>query len=226
MSSELTKNEAASSVISAFTEAFRNYFNVKGRTCRYDYWGFVLVNWLICVLLKIAERIEPSIAYVFLIYALLMLIPGITIFVRRLHDINKGYWRWCVLKPLGYLLVAGVVCVIIVALGTKFGMNASLVSGLCYIIVGATALIWGIIIAIFPFLKGNAESNAFGDPVTEDDEHKKKVKWLMFFGVLIMFVNAFIDGVNAAQNRQNIQSGADVNQIQQINVDVNGENAQ
>lgn len=110
----------------AYKDFFRNYFNWKGRTGRRGFWLVVLINAVILFLLQQADRF---IAVNFLgftiqeinelkgiypltfIFSLLTLIPGITLAIRRLHDINKAGW-WAL---LAFVPVLGNIILIIFA---------------------------------------------------------------------------------------------------------------
>lgn len=85
---------------------FENYFNMKGRASRREYWMFTLVAGIICVIIGIAATIaftQDSITYdiINLIISLVFLSPSICVMVRRLHDIGKnGKWAFLLLVPL------------------------------------------------------------------------------------------------------------------------------
>ncbi len=78
-----------------------NYANFEGRARRKEYWMFTLFNFLIILLLAglggafLAMEIN-ALATVFYIlygvYALAVLIPGLAVTVRRLHDTGKSGW--------------------------------------------------------------------------------------------------------------------------------------
>ncbi|WP_343615145.1 DUF805 domain-containing protein [Flavobacterium sp.] len=72
---------------------FENYLNFKGRARRREYWMFFLVNVIISFVLGfIAGLISPSLTIIGNIYSLAVLIPGIAVGVRRMHDIDKEWW--------------------------------------------------------------------------------------------------------------------------------------
>ena len=88
--------------IDAITSCFKKYVEFTGRSSRSEYWQFTLFY---TVLTFIAEIVDATIAGVsfweydeldgpaFLILTVLMILPSISVGVRRLHDINKsGYW--------------------------------------------------------------------------------------------------------------------------------------
>lgn len=75
-----------------YLEVLKKYAVFDGRARRKEYWMFFLFNVLISIVLTIVEM-SLGIFGVSLIYSLAVLIPGIAVSVRRLHDINKsGLW--------------------------------------------------------------------------------------------------------------------------------------
>lgn len=90
-----------------YLEALKKYAVFDGRARRKEYWYFVLFNFLICFVLLIIDLVigtaSPK-AYMGLlgaIYTLAVLIPGIAVSVRRLHDTNRnGWWLMIGLIPL------------------------------------------------------------------------------------------------------------------------------
>lgn len=80
--------------------ALKKYMVFKGRARRKEYWMFILINVLINIVLGIIDN-SLGTAYLGLIYSLVVLLPGIAVTVRRLHDIDKsGWWILISLIPV------------------------------------------------------------------------------------------------------------------------------
>lgn len=81
-----------------------NYANFKGRARRKEYWMFILGNLIISIILQIIDAVTgltfgvAEMGILRLIYTLVVLIPGIAVGVRRMHDIDKS--GWYVLIPI------------------------------------------------------------------------------------------------------------------------------
>ncbi|MBA3926801.1 DUF805 domain-containing protein [Listeria rustica] len=79
-----------------FSEAFKafwgNYANFSGRASRSEYWFAWLAVWLMFFVLGILSFVSDFIYYVDGILGLVVLIPMISLGVRRLHDTNKSGW--------------------------------------------------------------------------------------------------------------------------------------
>lgn len=73
---------------------FQNYANFKGRATRAEYWWAFLFNLLVSF---VATFIQP----VGSLLVLALLIPGLSVGVRRLHDIGKsGFYLFMSFIPL------------------------------------------------------------------------------------------------------------------------------
>ncbi len=79
--------------------ALKRYAEFNGRSRRKEYWMFTLYNIVITMVLYVAGLLllmRGSIAMVFfglaIIYWLAVLVPGLAVCVRRLHDIDKSGW--------------------------------------------------------------------------------------------------------------------------------------
>ena len=82
-------------------------FDFKGRSRRKEYWMFVLFNFIITLVLALLDNMfdlvpfGSNVGLLCGIYAFLMLIPGLAVTVRRLHDIGKsGWWILVALIPI------------------------------------------------------------------------------------------------------------------------------
>jgi len=85
----------------------KKYAEFNGRSRRKEYWMFVLFNIIIAIIIASFERLFGFDAngfgsgFLSTIYSLLVLIPGIAVGVRRLHDIGKsGWWILIVFVPI------------------------------------------------------------------------------------------------------------------------------
>jgi uncharacterized membrane protein YhaH (DUF805 family) len=92
--------------LDCYLEALRKYAVFKGRAQRKDYWFFFLFNSVIALVLVILEAAagllrESGVGPLSGSYILAVLIPGIAVLVRRLHDTNRsGWWLFIALIPI------------------------------------------------------------------------------------------------------------------------------
>jgi len=80
-------------IFNCWSEAIKRFFDIKGRTTRYEFWAFQTVSLFIFILAALFGFILGSYKIIFEIYALYFLAPATTVSVRRLHDIGlSGWW--------------------------------------------------------------------------------------------------------------------------------------
>lgn len=86
----------------AYKKMWARAFDFKGRARRSEFWLANIVNSIIGIVLGLLSSIIEPLAFLQLIYALLVLIPCLSMTIRRLHDTNrKGHWLWLVLTVYG-----------------------------------------------------------------------------------------------------------------------------
>ena len=86
-----------------YLQVLRKYTDFSGRSRRQEYWMFVLFNVLISAAITILDyilgtnSIGINVGLFSLIYGLAVLLPGLTVSVRRLHDVGKSGWMLLIL---------------------------------------------------------------------------------------------------------------------------------
>lgn len=102
----------------AVKSCFTQYATFKGRASRKEYWYFCLFNFFIsAILFSMAFAINNESLSLFLLgvvclYSIVIILPGLSVTIRRLHDIGKsGWFYWIVLIPcLGGLILLYFMC--------------------------------------------------------------------------------------------------------------------
>ena len=93
----------------AIQSGFRNYVGFSGRAARSEYWYWVLFAVLVAIVSGILDgAIFPyAIPQPFsAITSLVLLLPGIAVSVRRLHDLDRtGWWILISLTIIGIILL-------------------------------------------------------------------------------------------------------------------------
>lgn len=108
---------------------WQKYAQFTGRSRRKEYWMFALFNTIICLalygagfalLLTSGRSLGFAMIGLYIVYALAILIPGLAVSVRRLHDTNKsGWWLLICLVPL----VGGIILIVLLAIEGDAGNN-------------------------------------------------------------------------------------------------------
>lgn len=84
----------------AVRHVLQNYANFNGRAGRSEYWYWVLAVFAVNVALTVADRIL-GLGFLPGLFGLVVLVPGLAVGVRRLHDVSKsGWWLLVNLIPL------------------------------------------------------------------------------------------------------------------------------
>ncbi len=83
-----------------YFEVLKKYAVFSGRARRKEYWMFLLFH-IIIIALGVIESIVGTNSVIALFYMLAILLPGLAVTVRRLHDTGKsGWWLLIGLVPL------------------------------------------------------------------------------------------------------------------------------
>lgn len=77
----------------AIQVCFTKYVDFSGRARRSEYWYFVLFNVIVQAIAGVID-LHPSLPEDFLanLASLVVLLPGLGVAVRRMHDIGKSGW--------------------------------------------------------------------------------------------------------------------------------------
>lgn len=145
----------------AIGEGFFNYMNFRDRAARAEYWWWALFALIVAV---VASALDYVVFYGWetgpfnLVTSLALFFPGLSVTVRRLHDINRRGW-W-ILLPVGaaVLVFAGFIAALTIDPFNPF--NAT---GL--VLIGVPALLWVatcILLLVWMILPSNPGNNRFG----------------------------------------------------------------
>ena len=93
--------------VKEYVNMWKNYANFSDRTTVRGYWMAVLVNFIIGA---VAGFLLPTLLTS--LYSLAILIPGISISVRRLRDAGKEWTNifWALLPLVGWIIVIYYLC--------------------------------------------------------------------------------------------------------------------
>jgi uncharacterized membrane protein YhaH (DUF805 family) len=81
-----------------YLAVLKNYAGFSGRARRKEYWMFTLFNFIFLIIAMIIDNVvnttvgELPYGLFYSLYAIAVLIPGLAVAVRRLHDVGKSGW--------------------------------------------------------------------------------------------------------------------------------------
>jgi uncharacterized membrane protein YhaH (DUF805 family) len=155
----------------------KRYAEFSGRSRRMEYWMFFVFQFLIGIAFWVLMMVVGGAAMmggggpgalmaagggimiVMALYALVglaLIIPGIAVAVRRLHDTNRTGW-WLLAPLCGY---------VVMFIGTGMAASGSTgAGGILAMLGGIGALVMVLVLLVFMFLEGTKGPNRFGaDP--------------------------------------------------------------
>ena len=100
-----------------YIEFWKRAFDFKGVASRPQYWFAVLINFVVILVLSLIFGASESTEAITVsdVYAIIVLIPCISISVRRLHDQNRSGWLYLInLIPV----IGSIIIFIFMLLGT------------------------------------------------------------------------------------------------------------
>jgi len=114
-----------------YLQVLRNYTQFNGRSRRSEYWHFMLVNLIVAVVLGFTDGVLRKIigfGMFGLVYGLAVLVPGIAVSIRRLHDTDRsGWWLLLAFVPLVGLVLLWFMAQDSDAGTNRYGQNPKLV---------------------------------------------------------------------------------------------------
>ncbi|MEU1377869.1 DUF805 domain-containing protein [Streptomyces triculaminicus] len=84
-----------------YVDVLKKYATFSGRAGRPEFWMFTLISFVISIVLAVIDSALGTAPVIGLVYSLAVLLPGLAVGVRRLHDIDRsGWWLLLALIPI------------------------------------------------------------------------------------------------------------------------------
>jgi uncharacterized membrane protein YhaH (DUF805 family) len=103
----------------AYKTALSRYVVFSGRTSVGGFWRFVAVNLLVAVALMLLGSVSSIFYVLYALYVLAVLLPGLAVSVRRLHDTGRSGW----FILMGLLPLVGFIILIVFYVQPSEGPN-------------------------------------------------------------------------------------------------------
>jgi len=140
----------------------QKYAEFSGRAPRAEYWWYTLGIIVVAIILNVVEsllglsRMIGPYGPLSALCMLALLVPGLAVTVRRLHDTNRSGW-WILVAVIPYAILGFMMA----RSATSTDMSGQASVGL----FGIIALIGGVVLLVFMILAGTAGDNRYGpDP--------------------------------------------------------------
>jgi uncharacterized membrane protein YhaH (DUF805 family) len=91
-----------------YLEAFRKFADFHGRARRKEYWMFMLFNVLFIMVAAVVDVLTGTVGAIGTfglvggVYGLAIVIPGLAVTVRRLHDTGRSGW-WLLISFVPFI---------------------------------------------------------------------------------------------------------------------------
>ncbi|MCD0489456.1 DUF805 domain-containing protein [Pedobacter sp. MC2016-14] len=122
-----------------YLKVLKSYGDFRTRSRRKEFWMFVLFQLIALIITSIIDNVLGTTfkmdtgfgvqslpyGYVYMLYALVTLVPGIAVTVRRLHDVGKSGWFYFIaLIPIvGGIWLLVLLCTDSEIMENKWGPN-------------------------------------------------------------------------------------------------------
>ena len=97
----------------------KKYADFSGRAHRTEFWMFALFNFIIATVVSVIDIFFITGGLIYGLYLLGVLIPGIAVGARRLHDTDKSGW----MLLLGLIPLVGLVLLYFFVIDSQPGPN-------------------------------------------------------------------------------------------------------
>ena len=103
---------------------WKKYVEFSGRARRKEYWMFCLINLVVSILVGLVGRTLGT-ALLDSAYSLAVLLPGLAVCARRLHDTDRSaWWILIALVPIvGWIVLLVFMCLDSTPGENRFGAN-------------------------------------------------------------------------------------------------------
>ncbi|MFV0626030.1 MAG: DUF805 domain-containing protein [Alphaproteobacteria bacterium] len=176
-------------MLSSYFDAFKNFAIFEGRTNRFDYWSFILINLFVTISFSSFPQFGGA-------YAVLSLLPSLAITIRRLHDVNKSGFYLLPLYLFSFLIIFTIL--FFISNPISFVTSVSPLVRSLYILGFVAFIGWTVYIFVLTCYKGCEEDNKYGKIETTEDEDKKAASFIYTYIITATIIGfLFISGVYA-----------------------------
>ena len=110
-----------------YLKVLQNYATFSGRARRSEYWYFALFNLIFGIVAIILDNVlgiamegMGNYGPLYSLYSIVVLIPGLAVLVRRLHDVGKSGWMFFIaLIPI----IGAIWLLVLLATDSEAGSN-------------------------------------------------------------------------------------------------------
>lgn len=155
---------------------FENYANFNGRARRSEYWYYTLASIIIGIILMVIDSVlnlkigSSDSGILNSIYSLAVIVPGLAVATRRIHDIGKSGW---IIVIVYAIMIAAAVVLVVGSLGAIAGQASF---GLAMILPILVIFAVAIYMLVLFCTEGDNGQNEYGpDPKAEGGQEINEI---------------------------------------------------
>ncbi|MDO8674147.1 MAG: DUF805 domain-containing protein [Dehalococcoidia bacterium] len=92
-------------MVDLYLGVLKKYVDFSGRASRREFWMFLVINIVIAIVLQILANIAGVFNIIYIIFELAIIVPSISVGVRRMHDTNRPGW-WIIIPIIDIVYAA------------------------------------------------------------------------------------------------------------------------
>lgn len=111
----------------AYQRMWQNFAKFDGRAGLAEYWKATLINFVVIIVLLVLDRAVAVLLLLYYLYAVALILPGLGLTFRRLHDTGRSGWWWLIglIPVLGSLYLIYLLAQPSSPAGDRFGPAAA-----------------------------------------------------------------------------------------------------
>ena len=180
-----------STVLSSFVDAYKKMFTFNARSSRFEFWSFVLVNFIFLSVLTFGiVELSEYIGYlatkiIFIVLGVIEFFVYSALLARRIHDTGNTVWKGF-LRPI-FICLAIMVGIFIFNESATSENSFLTIFSLCNIMCYIYFLVKTVIVTAF--IEGEDKENSFGFPKPINEAQKSKLVFLisLYFTIITVY---------------------------------------
>lgn len=214
---EEAETELNGGTFHAWARTYRNIFNFKGRTSRFEMWSFQLINLFFIAFIELAAlfipvSLSPALFWPFLIGTVVFYLAEALIYlsvsVRRLHDAGYTAWNGFFRPFTGWWLLTFAISITNWRIYAPYMEESELSTPIptTTLWVGSIALLIAVLLSgyysikifiVSHFFEEIRGANEYGSALFYDNTHKRKALRYATVYLLLAFINYMVYVISA-----------------------------
>lgn len=191
------------SMFGAFVDGYKKIFTYKGRSSRFEFWSFRLLNLIFAtiaaiLLFLLSSNFTPfTVGIIAITFILIQILVYLSLYIRRLHDTGHKLWKEF-FGPMTYSLVINIVASVILDYIGYSNMNVATV--VVYLIATISFLVntYYVIktLTFASFIEEERADNDYGVAIIPDAKKVSKIVcFISIYSILVFVLSVIISQI-------------------------------